>query len=119
MNPTPRPDGSRTYQNIVLTAIAALLGLGLLQHAPATGSALESPAIAQGEQPESGGMTNALEQRKQIIAELRQLNGKLERIDTRLHGKLEVKVIDMPPLKMPADNRPKGAEPEPKPAPSK
>jgi hypothetical protein len=122
MNPNPRPDGSRAYQNIVLTAIAGLLALGLLERAPARGSALEAPAVAQAsEQPEGGGLTNALEQRKQIIAELRTANGRLERIETRLKGRLEAKVTDMPPLRMPPEAKPgkPGDQGEPRPAPGK
>jgi hypothetical protein len=103
------------YQNAVLTAIATLLGLGLLERAGTTSLTTPPAAMAQ-EQPESGGLTNALEQRKQIIAELRAMNGRLERIEGRLAGRLEVKVTDMPPLKLPAEPKPRPEKAEPRPA---
>ena len=108
--------GSRTgaaYQNAVLTAIALLLGLGLAERAGGSPWAGPDAAMAQ-EQPEAGGLSNALEQRKQIIAELRAVNGRLERIEARLAGKLEVKVVDMPPLKLPPEAKPKPERQEPK-----
>jgi hypothetical protein len=124
MNPnTPPPARARLsigYQNAVLTAIALLAGLGLVERGGSAPAAGPSAAMAQ-EQPESGGLSNALEQRKQIIAELRVMNGRLERIDARLAGKLEVKVVDMPPLKLPPEAKPRPDRadrpdrPEPKP----
>ena len=48
-----------------------------------------------------GGLSNALEQRKQIIAELRTLNARMERIESKLAAGLNVKVTDMPALKLP------------------
>jgi hypothetical protein len=55
--------------------------------------------------PESGGMTNALEQRKQMIIELRQLTSRLERMEAKLTSGLSVKVTDMPPLRLPPEVR--------------
>jgi hypothetical protein len=118
MNPSTERRSCFGYQNAVLTAIAVLLGLGLAERA-GDGSALTGPAAAsaQSEQPESGGMTNALEQRKQIIGELRTANLRLERIEARLNGRLEVRVTDMPPLRLPPEAKPKPADRgEPKPA---
>lgn len=120
---TPRRIG---YQNLMLTAIAAMLALGLVERGGDEGSI--GPAAAQA-QPESdgGGLTNKLEQNKQIISELRLLNSKVDRIEARLAGGLSVKVTDMPALKLPpemrgkpqADAAPKGdqaAAEQPKPA---
>ena len=66
----------------------------------------------EAEQDGGGGLSNALEQRKQIIAELRTMNGRLERIEAKLAGRLDVRVTDMPPIKLPPETR---AKPEPKP----
>lgn len=92
------------YQNAVLTAIAVLLALGLVERQGGPGST--GPAAAQA-QPESdgGGLTNKLEQNKQIIGELRLLNSKVDRIESRLAGGLSVKVTDMPPIKLPPEAR--------------
>jgi hypothetical protein len=90
------------YQNAVLTVIAVLLGLSALERQ--TGRSIELPAAsAQPGQPEAGGLTNAIEQRKVMINELRAMNGRLDRIETRLNGNMEVKVKDMPPLKLPPE----------------
>jgi hypothetical protein len=110
-----------SYQNLVLTGIAGLLALGLVDKPIGAFLMPSCTAAAQSEQPDAGGLTNALEQRKQIIAELRTINTHLEKIDSRLAGRLEVRVTDMPPLKLPPELKPKpGADKpergEPKPA---
>lgn len=102
------------YQNAVLTAIAGLMAIGLLDRQGAEPS-ITSPSAAMAQaQPgvEPGGFTNALEQRKLIIAELRQLNSKLDRLDARLSAGLNVKVTDMPALKIPPEARAKPAPAE-------
>ncbi|MEX2217916.1 MAG: hypothetical protein WD749_04075 [Phycisphaerales bacterium] len=111
LSPGRRPRGA--YQNAALTAIAVLLALGLAERA---GSGLPgvAPAEARQYQPIEVGLTNALEQRKQMISELRSMNSRLERIESRLAGRIEVRVIDMPPVKLPAELR---TRPEPAPAP--
>ena len=91
------------YQNACLTAIAVLLGLGMIErHA---GTALE-PASANAQpqaQPAEGGLGNALEQRKVMIAELRAMNARLDRIEAKLNGGMDVRVKDMPPMKLPPE----------------
>src|SRR5262245_12528171 len=104
MNTQPARSFRVGYQNAVLTAIALCLGLGL---ADRQGTSVDSPGVALAQEQDSGGLTNALEQRKQIIAELRQMNGRLERIEARMASKLEVKVVDMPPLKLPPEPKAK------------
>jgi hypothetical protein len=101
------------YQNAVLSLIAIFLGVGLLERAAAPG--LTQPAVADAAQPEpdQGGLTNALEQRKQIINELRMVGTRLDRIEARLAGTMNVKVIDMPPVKMASDGREKGEKTKP------
>jgi hypothetical protein len=84
------------YQNAVLTAIAVLLALGVVDR---QGRMLE-PSAAQA-QPE--GLSNALDQRKQIIAELRAMNGRLERIESKFAAGVDVRVKDMPPVKFPPE----------------
>jgi len=99
------------YQNAVLSAIAVLLALGLIDRHSGGELTSMSLAIAQ-EQPEQGGMTNDLAQRQIIIAELRQLNAKMDRLDARLVAGVNVKVTSMPPIQV---NNPEG-KPKPKPS---
>jgi hypothetical protein len=90
------------YQNAVLTLIAAFLGIGLVERGVLPEPA---PASAQPSDPDQGGLANALEQRKQIITELRLMNSRLDRIEAKLTSGLSVKVTDMPVLKLPPEAR--------------
>ena len=102
------------YQNVVLTAIAVLLALGLVDRR--TGGELTSlPQVSAQPDADQGGMTNALEQRKIMIAELRQMTAKLDRIDSKLGAGINVKVTSLPAAAQPAaDNKPKPKAEEPK-----
>jgi hypothetical protein len=111
------------YQNAVLTAIAVILALGLIERH--SGTVITEPAAASAQPESEGGMTNKLEQNKQMIAELRLLNQKLDRMDSRLAAGLNVKVTSMPPIQVNggAEKREKNkggeeapAQPAPKPA---
>jgi hypothetical protein len=90
------------YLNGVLTVIAVLLGLLVLDARPGAGPAA---ARAQSEdQPgEGAGLISAGEQRKQMIAELRRISARLERLDARLNAVLNVKVTEMPAVKLTGD----------------
>ena len=94
------------YLNGVLTVIAGLLALQVLDGATSPGrlaGAVEAEARAQGgDQPSEGGLVSAADQRKIMIAELKRLGAKLDAIDARLKAGLAVKVTDMPEIKMPA-----------------
>jgi hypothetical protein len=100
-----RPEGDLMrnlgYQNACLTVIAVLLGLNLLHRDAAP--VIDTPASAQGYQPEAGGLSNALEQRKVMIAELRALGARLDRIEATLAKGMDVRVKDMPPMKLPPE----------------
>jgi len=101
------------YQNAMLTAIAVLLALGVIdRHAGSRDaiSGLTEPAQASAQQPSDGGMTNRLEQNKQMIAELQKMNGKLDRIESKLSSGISVKVTDMPALKLPPELKAKSAD---------
>lgn len=93
------------YQNAALTAIAVLLAVGLMDRRPG-GEFTSLPAAHAQSQPDQGGMTNALEQRKIMIAELRSISARLDRIESKLSAGINVKVTSMPAIKV--DN------PEPK-----
>lgn len=103
------------YQNAVLTVIAGVLTLGLVERAGQPSIAAPSAANAQPSGPEQGGLMNAMEQRKTMIAELRAMNARLDRIESKLAGGLTVKVSEMPPIKLPPETRASGETKERKP----
>jgi hypothetical protein len=105
---TPGVKRPRGYQNLMLTAIAGAMVIGLVDRS--TTALSPAPALAQADQPDGGGLMNALEQRKQIIAELRLLNSKIDRVEARLNNGLSVKVTEMPPLKLPPEPRPRQSD---------
>lgn len=85
------------YQNAVLSAIAVLLAVGLVDRR--TNGEYTSLPQARA-QPEQGGMTNDLEQRKIMITELRAITSRLERIESKLNAGINVKVTSMPAIKV-------------------
>jgi len=99
----------RNYTNGVLTAIAALLGVIVLQQANSTGSA--GVAAAQvgvvGERTATDdaatGLISAAEQRKSIITELKSVNERLGAIEGALAKGINVKVTSMPAQKPPME----------------
>jgi hypothetical protein len=108
------------YQNAMLTAIAVLLALGLVERH--TGTVVTEPASVSAQpEPDQGGMTNRLEQGKQQIIELRAISAKLDHLDAKLSAGINVKVTSMPPIQVNEKrekNEKKGnAEDAPAPAP--
>ena len=103
------------YQNIILSCIAGLLALGMVERHAGSGDVLGTSALAQSGQPDAGGIISTAEQRKQIIAELRTMNSRLERIESKLNSGLSVKVTDMPKDKSEKPKADKGERPEGKP----
>jgi hypothetical protein len=111
-DPSPRAVRRYVYQNVVLTAIAGLLALSLMDRTsagqPGLMARLMGPAQASAQSGETGELANALQQRKEMISELRQLNAKMDRLEAALAKGVNVKVTDMPALKLPPEM--KGAE---------
>lgn len=90
-----------TYTNVVLTAIAGLLTLHVVAQFTGPGAPALSVAHASGpDEPRSGGMISAADQRKQIISELKGLAGRIDHLEGLLARGIEVKVTDMPAVKM-------------------
>jgi hypothetical protein len=85
----------RRTTNILLGAIACLLGFNALSQ---VGVSTASTAFAQpgGEE----GLVSAAEQRKVMIAELRTLSSRIERVESLLAKGINVKVTDMPAIKL-------------------
>jgi hypothetical protein len=101
--------GGRLYTNVALTAIAGLLAIQVL--APGAGSQLvpESPRAygqvgtqmaAAVDEPQrqsvDGTLVSAGEQRKQMIAELRGISQRMERLESAVRGTLTTKVVELP-----------------------
>lgn len=87
---------SRAYLNTVLTVIAALLALHLV--AGGGGNAMWFDSEAQARQDGPAMPFNAAEQRKLIIAQLEQMNRRLQAIERRMERPVDVKVIEMPAI---------------------
>ena len=103
----PRRTG---YQNAMLSAIAVLLALGVIDRHAGSRDRLDrltGPDAALAQPQTEGGLANRLDQNKQMIAELHSVNSKLERIEAKLSSGLSVKVTEMPALKFPADPKAK------------
>ncbi|XVJ58515.1 MAG: hypothetical protein HEQ23_03585 [Tepidisphaera sp.] len=94
MEHTPTSPLASRRTNRVLTAVAVLLALNLLKPMDLVPSAFAQPG-------ESTGLTSAIEQRKQMIAQLNTLEKKLEKIESTLAK--GIKISEMPELKLPSD----------------
>ncbi len=96
---TNRP---RAYLSVVLTAIAVLLALLVLDGRGAREWSSEARAqVSQPDDPAASGqaLVSASEQRKTMIAELRRVASRLERIESKLASGINVKVTEMPAQK--------------------
>lgn len=89
------PQTGRLYTNVLLTAIAASLGV-IAFDTLSSNPSVASSAWAQPGGDEENGRISAAEQRKQIIAELRTLQSKVERLDATIGKGISVKVTEMP-----------------------
>lgn len=82
---------------LLLTLNALLLGWIVVQNIPAAPARAE--ASAPEEQRRPMGIGNPAEQRETMIAQLRQLQVKVNALAGRLSKPIEVKVVQMPPVK--------------------
>lgn len=113
-SPATRHPTQRTlqmsYTNGALTAIALLLGVVAFQNAGLSGVSTAhaqepAPLALGGDDSDTSGRISAAEQRKQIIAELRTLQTKVERVEQIMNKGMNVKVVDMPEMKLPQELR--------------
>jgi hypothetical protein len=97
----------RMFTNTILTLIAALLLAMMLDRGQ--GSLIPLAQAQHQSQPRSSGgdgggddegRVSAAEQRKVIIAELRNLNARMEHMESVLSKPLTVKVTEMPPVQI-------------------
>lgn len=90
------------YLNGVLTVIAVVMGLMLLNQAGLGLSA--SRAEASQAQPERGtGLVSAADQRKQMIEELKKVSARIEKLERAIEKGVSVKVTSLPEVKKPEE----------------
>lgn len=94
-------NSGRTYTNMALTGVVVLLGVIALR--PPAGNVAYGQPGATASADESKGLASAIEQRKQIIAELKNLSKRLEKVEAVLSK--GIKVSEMPELKLPQELR--------------
>jgi hypothetical protein len=104
------------YLNGVLTVIAALLALLVADRyawAPAAAEAAseqptrttrrdDATGRTRADEP-AGGLVSAGDQRKQMLAELRELGRRLAALESLIKGGLSVRVTEMPDIRLPKD----------------
>lgn len=116
MNTQDQPAAVRpqSYLNLVLTVIAVMLGLLVLgQYGTPTAaqSGVTTTTHAAGgpdadDGPGPDGRISAAEQRKVMIAELRTMSKKIDQMQDLMAKGLNVKVTQMPELKLPQQPAP-------------
>ncbi|MBL9002214.1 MAG: hypothetical protein JNK25_13865 [Phycisphaerae bacterium] len=96
----------RVYGPIALMVIACFGGWVMFN--PGQGGLLSSASAQPAERPQPGeiGLVSASDQRKEVIAQLKAINSRLERVESMMTKGLSVKVTDMPVLKLPREDRP-------------
>ncbi|MFZ4574890.1 MAG: hypothetical protein ACOYN0_10870 [Phycisphaerales bacterium] len=98
MTPQQQPQpilNGRASTNVILAAIAVSLGVIALD-AVTSNPFFSRTALAQPAGDEENGRISAAEQRKQIIAELKTLQSKVERLDATIGKGISVKVTELP-----------------------
>lgn len=91
----------RGYSNLMLTVIAALLALNLADRATSPAGSIASVATqAHAQQSQPGEMVSAAQQRKLMIAEIKSLGERIDKLDKTMRSGLSVKVTEMPPVRL-------------------
>lgn len=91
--------GKSRVQTALLAAIAGLLALDVGDRYFGGTDTEATPAahvIPVSYQPEAVMLTNPIDQRRQMISELKDIDRKLTQIDDRLKGRLRVEVTNFP-----------------------
>ena len=95
MKTTQPAIGSLRYTNIALSAMGIMLTLLVADRFVGV-TATGGMSVAQAAPEEMTERANALEQNKQMIAELRAINTKLEKLSSSIKSPMPVKVMEMP-----------------------
>lgn len=108
----PRLQESRrkVYVPLFVAVAAALAAVVMFNPVEGPGGGLLAKAAAQ--QPRSGtdgddtgGRVSAAEQRKDMIAQLRAMNSRLERMEALMARGLTVRVSEMPQIRFPSEGK--------------
>lgn len=109
----PRLQESRrkVYAPLFVAVAAALAAVVMFNPVEGPGGGLLAKAAAQ--QPrsggadgdETGGRVSAAEQRKDMIAQLRAMNSRLERMEALMAKGLTVRVSEMPQIRFPSEGK--------------
>ena len=100
-----RTISSSRYTNAALTVIAVMLTL-LVGERFASKSVVGGTAEAAPADEATAGLVSAGEQRKQMIAELRSMNARIDKLTSSIKNPMPVKVTEMPPgFAMPRDQK--------------
>lgn len=91
---------SNKYLNSVLTVIAVMLGLLATERFFGSSSTGQTAMAAPSEDNGNVGLINAADQRKQIIAELKSMNAKLDKMQGSIKSPMPVKVLEMPAIRV-------------------
>jgi len=96
------------YTDALLTVIAVLLGvlaLGRMGEVTEPAHAASTPpGVGQpGKAGEGGGLVSAAQQRKVMIAQLKELSKRMEKIEGALNKGITVKVSEMPEIRIPRE----------------
>lgn len=97
----PQTGPGRTYTNVMLTLIAGFVAVAAIGRTATT-----SEALAQTPPEDVAGLVSAAEQRKAMLAELKAISSRLDRMDASMSRVMNVKVVEMPPVKI-QDGAPK------------
>src|SRR5690606_16811220 len=101
MTPTRRtPMRRRSYSNLMLTVIAGLLALSLVDRATSTEGSIASVTAPAHAQNQPGEMVSAAQQRKMMIAEIKGLGERIDRLDKTMRSGINVKVTEMPRVRL-------------------
>jgi len=87
----------RSSTHVLLTICAVLLAANAFVSLTGGGA---SPAFAQQERTQPGEVFNSGEQRRKMIEQLTQMNDRLGRLEARMEKGFNVKVLEMPPVKI-------------------
>lgn len=94
---------SNKYLNSVLTVIALMLGLIATERflgSAAGGQTAMAGNVGSSDDTGNVGLINAADQRKQIIAELKSMNSKLDKLQGSIKSPMPVKVLEMPAIRV-------------------
>ncbi|MDX9910753.1 MAG: hypothetical protein RBS39_02860 [Phycisphaerales bacterium] len=81
-------------------AAALVMGAMLLQPTTTTAQPTRTTSVRDDDSPSGGGLVSAADQRKLMIAELRSMSRRLEKLEARIDKGIDVRVTDMPEVRV-------------------